>query len=338
MEAPVRMKREHPVIAAALAAVVWSAGLSVQADSSRGQNGGDGQRFDLALIGDFPYADDQQPKWLNVIADINRSGVSFVVHDGDFKSGSSLCSDETFQNRYEEFQTFRVPFIFVFGDNEWTDCHRANNGGYDPIERLDRLRQLFTVGDRSLGRRTLKLERQSNDPAYAKFRENVRWSFGGVAFVGLNVPGSNNNLGRTPAADAEYVERNAANLAWLRSTFAKAAERDARAVMVVIQANPGFELPPEERTGFNDFLDLLQELTLAFGRPVALVHGDNHNFQINKPMFGATSGRRIENFTRVETFGSPDVHWLRVTVDPRRRDVFSFTQEIVPDNLVSHLP
>ena len=37
-----------------------------------------------------------------------------------------------------------------------------------------------------------------------------------------------------------------------------------------------------------------------------------------KPLSGAKSQRRIENFTRVETFGNPDAHWLRVTADPLR--------------------
>ena len=49
-------------------------------------------------------------------------------------------------------------------------------------------------------------------------------------------------------------------------------------------------------------------------------------------------GRRLENFTRVETFGDHqengdnDVHWLRVDVDPRSREVFSFQPQIVPAN------
>jgi len=37
------------------------------------------------------------------------------------------CSDETFYQRKELFETFEAPF-FVPGDNEWTDCHRQNNG------------------------------------------------------------------------------------------------------------------------------------------------------------------------------------------------------------------
>ena len=51
--------------------------------------------------------------------------------------------DAVFQNRFDLFNEFRAPFIFVPGDNEWTDCHRANNGGYDPLERLERLWTMF---------------------------------------------------------------------------------------------------------------------------------------------------------------------------------------------------
>ncbi len=275
----------------------------------------------------------------NLIKDINRSRLAFVVHDGDFKSGSSQCSDEVFNQRYDLFQTFRHPFIFVFGDNDWTDCHRANNGGYDPVERLFKLREIFTQGDRSLGRRTLLLARQSDDPQYEKFRENVRWSYGDVLFVGLNVPGSNNNFGRTPEADAEYFERNAANLAWLKESFALVKDNGLRGIMIIIQANP-FGLTPADsvRTGYNDFLTLLEAETIKLGRPVVLVHGDTHYFRIDKPLPAVIDQPRLENFTRIETFGSPNVHWLRATIDWRDPRLFSFKQEIVEENLVNRQP
>lgn len=315
----------------------WSGIVDAQTPNREGSNR---RKFDFALIGDFPYTVDQEPKFLNVINDINQHRLAFTIHDGDFKSGSTLCSDEVFQRRFMEFQTFVDPFIFIFGDNEWTDCHRANNGGYDPLERLSKLREIFTAGDFSLGRRALRLARQSSHPEFLKFRENVRWTHGDVVFVGLNIPGSNNNFGRTPTADAEYLERNTANLAWVRESFAVAAEKRLRAVMLIIQANPGFELSPTDpqRTGFNDFLRVLETETLAFGKPVVLVHGDSHYFRIDKPLLGLASGSRIENFTRVETFGSPDVHWLRVTVNSNDPNVFTFRQEIVEENLVNHRP
>jgi hypothetical protein len=35
----------------------------------------------------------------------------------------------------------------------------------------------------------------------------------------------------------------------------------------------------------------------------------------------------------VETFGNPDVHWIRATVDPRNPNVFSFHPQYVRGNL-----
>ena len=321
---------------AALLAAAFGTSLLAQGTAPRTAASGDG-RFSFALIGDMPYGAEGELKFPNVIADINRDRtLSFVVHDGDIKNGSSLCTDAMFVNRFELFNQFAHPLVYVPGDNEWTDCHRANNGGYDPLERLAYLRATFFPTDESLGERTLTLQRQSADPAYAAYPEHVRWTVHDVLFAALHVVGSNNNLGRTAAGDAEYQDRNAAALAWLRQTFAIATAQNHRAVMLVIQANPGFELAPAQRTGFNDFLSALEQATVAFGKPVVLVHGDSHYFRIDKPMTGSASRRRVENFTRVETFGEGDNHWLRVAVDPGNPNVFAFDQRIVAANLVNH--
>ena len=53
------------------------------------------------------------------------------------------------------------------------------------------------------------------------------------------------------------------------------------------------------------------------------------------------AGRRLENFTRVETFGNNeangtnDVQWVKVNVDPRSREVFAYEAMIVPANRVA---
>jgi hypothetical protein len=78
----------------------------------------------------------------------------------------------------------------------------------------------------------------------------------------------------------------------------------------------------------------------AFRKPVAYVHGDSHYYRVDKPFLDAT-GRRLENFTRVETFGNNqqngtnDVNWIKVMVDPGSRDVFSFEAMMVPGNRVA---
>jgi hypothetical protein len=82
---------------------------------------------------------------------------------------------------------------------------------------------------------------------------------------------------------------------------------------------------------------------IAFRNPVAWVHGDSHYFRVDKP-FLDSKGRRLENFTRIETFGdnqgngNNDVHWLKVVVDARSREVFGFQPQIVPLNRTAVLP
>lgn len=293
------------------------------------------EQLSFALIGDMPYNDTEAAQFKNLMQAIDADdSLAFVVHDGDIKSSSQSCSDQALTSLQQEFDQSVHPFILIFGDNEWTDCHRPKAGGYDPIDRLTKLRELFTSGDQSLGQRRLTLTRQSQNPTYQKFRENVRWVADRVMFVGLHIVGSNNNLGRTPEADAEYQARNLANLAWMKDSFTLAKRNSLVGVMMIIQANPLFEKPPEERTGFNDFIAALEAMVKDFGKPVVLVHGDTHYFQINKPL-STKSGHRLWNFTRVETFGSPDIHWLKATIDPSDPNVFQFQPMIVIKNTVS---
>lgn len=291
--------------------------------------------FSFALIGDVPYNDEQFTNLFpNMIRELNDAKIKFVVHDGDIKAGSDPCSDLILETRRQQFNTFRHPLIYIYGDNEWTDCGRATNG-FDPVERLEKLRQMFSSGNESLGERKIRLERQSTDPRYTKFRENVRWKMGNVQFTGLNVPGSINNYGRP-----EFAERNAANIAFLKQSFEIAKAANQRAVMIIIQANPLPERGSTNRVhaGFHDLINTLETETIAFGKPVVLVHGDSHYFRIDKPLYGTKSKRRIENFTRVETFGNPDVHWLCVSVDPHDPEVFVFHPQLVRSNFVNQNP
>ena len=301
-------------------------------------------KFEFVLIGDVPYNPADFWKFDHVIADINADKkLKWVMHAGDFKNGSTQCSDEVFLDRLRRFQGFVKPFIYTPGDNEWTDCHRANNGGYAPLERLDKVRELFfSVPGRSLGQKTMRVETQAEDAEYAEFVENTRWMEQHVMFATLHIVGSNNALApfatRISADDEEVMRRIAAAREWIKETFAKAKAENARGVLLLFQANPGFELAKgsKDRVGFEEILADLEKETVAFHKPVVLAHGDSHYMRIDKPMLGSLSKRRIENTTRVETFGADDVHWLRVEVDPNSREVFSVHQEIVEQNLEQH--
>ena len=73
----------------------------------------------------------------------------------------------------------------------------------------------------------------------------------------------------------------------------------------------------------------------SYEKPVAFLHGDTHLHRIDKPLYSAKTSRMFENFTRVETFGNPDTHWVRVTVDPADSQLFTFKAEIISENVVN---
>ncbi|WP_193177870.1 hypothetical protein [Oricola nitratireducens] len=309
--------------------------------------------YSVGLWGDMPYAkSNDQPRIPALVADINASDIAFSLYDGDIKDGSSKCTDDIYTDAMDMFNGLAKPVFYILGDNEWTDCHRTNNGGYDNLERLDHLRKVMFASPESFGAEKITPERQGGPGA--KFVENMRYARGGAMFVGLNVPGSNNNKvnsdkacakksERTPeqcAADnAEYVERDAANIAWLKESFEKAKAEGDKGVMIVVQGDLGFDIPETEdddesrlpgKDGYAAFLDAMIAETVAFDGQVVLVHGDTHYYKIDKPLIDAT--HLLPNFTRVQTFGSPNVHWIKVDVDAATPDVFTFHPMIVKAN------
>ena len=204
------------------------------------------QNFDVALIGDMPYGTAAEPRFERVIADINRQNVDFTIHIGDTKSGSTRCDNSHYTKVLGWFNSFDSALIYAPGDNEWTDCMRANNGAYDPLDRLALIRKTYFTTNQSLGRRPVTLIKQSDDPQFATYVENTMYIRGPVVFAAIHLPGSNNNLEYklTQGApnpfydnDKEYTARNAANIAWLKKIFQTAKDKKLLGVMIGVQAN-----------------------------------------------------------------------------------------------------
>jgi hypothetical protein len=247
--------------------------------------------FRFALMGDFPYSQAQANLLDGLIEQLNREPLAFVAHVGDITSGEGPCGDEWLEARQRQFARIRHPFVLLPGDNEWTDCHRS---GFDPLERLDRWRRLFCRPVAGLA-----LVRQPG--AYC---ENVRWESGGVVFAGVNVPGSNNNLGRTAPMDAEHHERMRAVLAWLDEARTRA--RDGRRLVVLMQGNPFLE-PNREADGFRALREWLRRTAHESTLDLVLVHGDTHRHRDDAP---------LPRLRRLEVPGSPQLRWLRASLHP----------------------
>ena len=260
-------------LAAMLVALGAVAGLAVAA-KDKGNN--KTFEFTVGLWGDMPYSDTQAQTGVpNLIADMNNSDISFSVHDGDLKAGSATknsatptdCSNALYSQALGYFNSLQQPAFFTTGDNDWTDCDRVSNGQFDELERLTYERSVFFSGpyaDSSLGQKQMQVEVQSSPlclgttsptglPTFqTACVENRRWTFHKLTFATLNVQGTCNNLcGSGSATDpapsdpsgdpSEWQARNAADIQWLKDTFAEAEAQNSAGVMIIWQADPGFD-------------------------------------------------------------------------------------------------
>lgn len=282
--------------------------------------------YSFGVMGDTQYNAGDEKAFTDMMKQVDREDLAFVVHVGDFRGGNHECSDALFAARKSEFDASAHAFVYTPGDNEWVDCRGGKPGMNDPIERLAKLREIFFSDTSSLGKRRMPLfvQKQCAENATDRCRceglpENRFWTRGGVRFVTLNVPGSENNTGVDAANNEEAHCRNAANRAWLEQAVRASERSETRALVIFIQANPW-------QTRKNTYRDFVRQVERAAGRiakPVLLVHGDTHNQRVDNPFIDSL-GNPLPRLTRLETFGSPFTGWVKVTVDPDDPQVFKF--------------
>ena len=316
------------------------------------------------LVDDRPVATGIQipgrQKSNNMINSINAAGVAFTIHDGDTKSGSTECRESIHDGTKAQFNGqpingaanpgYNSPIVYTPGDNEWTDCHRfaatqspvPANLTSIPLDNLAAIRTKFFSAPLSLGKTTMSVNQQAGYP------ENLRWQRGPVLYLTINMPGSNNNfcspLQSTLVCNqnGEADSRNASNIAWIKAAFKLADESDAKAIVVTAQGNPNFErnaaidLPTYDMNGYVDFLTTMREQTRRFEGQVVYVHGDSHSAMFDHPLMD-TTGSPLPNFTRIETSGKEDTHWVKMTVNPGGPVLLSFELQVIDANLGSQI-
>jgi hypothetical protein len=333
------MQRWHlaALAASVIAAAVSATALTVPASASNDDS------YTFALIGDIPYGPEAIADFPAAVAQINADpAVQWVTHLGDIKNGSSVCSDDYFQLIKSDFDQFQDPLVYTIGDNEWTDCHRVNNGGYNPLERLAKLRQVFFPRPgRTLGQHSVPVQSQTD----LGIPENVRWQRANVGFAAIHVVGSNNSLapwtGQTapnPEQTAEVLSRTAAAIQEIHDAFADARKAHQKAVALLLQAdmfdptvaNPAFA----NYYGFAPIVAAIARESLAYRGPVYLFDGDSHVFNSDRPLAAGSPwlslygvGQPVPNLTRVTVDGAENAtNYLRVTVNPRGPQVLSWTK------------
>jgi hypothetical protein len=271
-------------VTVALLTVSTTAALAAPANGNdNGHDNGTRGAFTVAVYGDAPYGTtptdtsefDATPAFINSVN--NDPDVGGVIHVGDIHSGKQYCTESYDRSIAGLWTHFTDPLVYTPGDNEWTDCHKAGEGGgtYDattgqvkyvtdpatgqpvdyasgnPVDNLSLVRSIFfSQPGHTLGSGTLSVLSQaqvpdSAHPTDAQYVENVLWEQHGIVFVTINVPGGSNNdadpwygaPSASAAQQAEASQRTAADLRWLDRAFATAQHDDAAGVVVVTQAD-----------------------------------------------------------------------------------------------------
>jgi len=284
------------------------------------------QGFAFALLGNAPLHASTEGIVSQVLAEL-ATEVDLAIHTGNVKGPDEHCDDETYMRRHALLDASPVPLVLTPGENDWASCDRKAAGQYGPVERLNRLRELFFEPGDSLGRLRLDVQRQSETVRFRGYPENARWEYGGILFVTVNVPGNRNNYRTGAGRNGEYEERVQANASWLRQAFAAAARLKTRGVVVAFAGDPHFE-GREKTPGIDPYAQVkadLARLASKYSGPVLVVHGGeappNHHTP-DRPV--KLNGKTLQNVIRVRTYGySRPAYWTKVSVLPGNRQVFS---------------
>ena len=315
-------------------------------------SGNTGGVLTVAVYGDAPYGttptDTSQtlatPAFIdNVNAD---PSVSLVLHVGDIHSGKQYCTEAYDHTVFDLWKAFQDPLVYTPGDNEWTDCHKAAEGGGtynattgaidyvlsggtpvdyasgDPLANLALVRSIFfptpgvALGG---GAKPLLSQAQYFDAAHptdAAFVENVMWLDSQVLFAAINLPGGSNNdidvWYGAPTATApqvqEALDRTEADLRWLDASFAQATTNGAVGMVILWQADVWDpEKGAAHQTGYESLVQSLASHTLAFGKPVLMLNGDSHVYKTGNPLSASDP-----NYAMHPGYDVPNFHRLVV--------------------------
>ena len=339
-------------IAALAALCAWS--TPVQAEASH---------FTFAVIADTMRSPADEASTQRLLDAIGREReVRFIVYDGNLKGPREVCRDALYERRHALLDNSRLPLFFIPGEHDWVDCGMAEAGGFDPVERLDLLRQTLFADPTSMGQNPIALTRESEVSRFRPFRENVRWvmseSANGktgeptrdIVFAGLNAPGPNNRYLTAGGRNGEFEDRVIANAFWLEHAGEYAKRRDARAIVVFIEGDfdPERYKRPERfawlhfarstrRDGFLEFKRSLIKLAQTFHGPVVVIHSNDERvaggFVIDQPLRN-DKGMAVTNLTRIGLAPRDRLNqWIQIEADFGRKTPFRVSVHEVPKQI-----
>jgi hypothetical protein len=266
----------------------------------------------VSSVIDVPADEPAAQRLFEAIA--RERSVAFVVYAGDIKGAKEACRDSLYAQRGAILSATRVPLVFIPGNHDWVTCGTAAGGGYDPVERLDFLRQTLLADTALPDPGALPITRESEVARFRPYRENARWIRDDVVYVALNAPAPNNHFLTAGGRNGEFEDRVIANGFWLDHAAEFAKRREARAMAVIFEGDPQFDRyeraerfawlrfnRPRARDGFRELKRALVKAAATFRGPILVMHASGeplaNGFLIDRPLH-ADDGALVGNVTR----------------------------------------
>ncbi len=306
----------------------------------------------FAVLSNVPENPGQEESVRTMLAAIaNRPDITFILDDGNVKGARETCSDTLLEHRIALLNGAPLPLVLIPGAADWVDCQQSAAGAYDPLERLDFLRDVAFSASDSMGTAGLPLERESDFARFGHFHENTLWQQSNVLFVGLNVVGHNNHYLDAGGRNGEFEDRTIANRFWLEHALRVTRERRPAAVVIAIQGDPGLSPAPRrgpfdwlnfrssnKRDGYLEFKQDLTRFAQQFDGPVLLINqmradgapAQTPAFRLQPPAHRRNGGlaNRVWQL-ELGPHGDPD-RWLQVEISAGREFSVRAQMQTVP--------
>jgi|GEM_PF-139150 len=348
-EAPVSVRVDPYEVGTVTLRMLVNGAISIGIDFERDLWASEAKNpLDLAFVTDLPNAPAQVSLLPGLFSSIaSNPAVTSLVHVGNAKGNASPCSDAYYQSVASAFAASPLPLVFTPGTQDWLGCQLSGNGGFDPLARLAAVRtQFFPQPGLALGTEEKHLLTQAGFPGQTTFLEHQLWFEAGVAFATLHLVGNDNDslpwyaddpskVDMPAARDAERSARTVATLDWLERAFAVARAQDAAGVVLTAQADawdPQAVANNVSLAAYDTIVQRIASLSLGFGKPVLLIHGNSRGFWVDNPLANGDSlhgvNTPVPNFTRIGLNGGSAGEWLRLHVDPAASVPFAWQRVV----------
>lgn len=274
--------------------------------------------FHFAVVGTSLGTTSKKADLRAALKETDADNLAFVVVHG-IKPRDEPCRDEVYLQKRDQLQQAKNGIIVSLAASDWAQCSTPR-GRSNAVERLNRLREFFFVGDFSLGHTRMPLMRQSASPQFRGIGENARWEVANVLFATINLPGKNNRYVTDAGRNSEYEDRLIANRAWLKRLMTIAAYRKFGAVVLFADGDPITKAKPRlfareaAYDGYADVRRQLRQSAASFAGKVLIVHGQP----------SAATSVKTGDIRWNGNLGMLDASTglLKIAVDPASADVF----------------